>query len=167
VSLADRRVAACRCGQVRLELVGPPILAGVCYCDDCQAAAARLEAQGASGDFHDAWDGTAYVTMRDDRLVVAKGADRLSGFKLREDAPTTRFVATCCNSPVYLKYAPGWWTSVYRARVGADAPPIDMRSQTRHARGALPADVPAFAGIPLRLFARLLGARLAMALGRG
>lgn len=162
-------MAACTCGQVRLELAGPPILCGVCYCDDCQAAAGKLEADGASGEFHDAWGGTPYVTVRDDRLVVAQGADRLTGVKLRDGAPTTRFIATCCNCPVYLKYRPGWWASVYRARLGPDAPPNEMRSQTRYARETdhLPHDVPAYRGIPLRLFARLLGARMAMWLRPG
>jgi hypothetical protein len=148
-------------------LAGAPILCGVCYCDDCQAAARQIEAGGAAGDFHDAWGGTGYVTMRDDRLVVAQGADRLTGVKLSDAAPTTRFIATCCNSPVYLKFGAGWWTSVYRARLGPDAPPVEMRSQTRHAQGSPPRDVPTYRAIPLRLFARLFTARLAMWLRPG
>jgi hypothetical protein len=153
---------------VRLTLTGPAILAGVCYCDDCQAAARRMQADGASPDVHDAWGGTGYVTLRDDRLIVSQGADRLTPLKLGDGAPTTRFVATCCNCPVYLKYAPGWWTSVYRARLGPDAPANEMRSQTRYAEAqSLPDDLPAYRGIPLRLFGRLLMARLAMWLRPG
>jgi uncharacterized membrane protein len=154
---------------VRLPIIGAPILTAVCYCDDCQAGARQLEALGASPDFHDAWGGTPYVTMRDDRLGEVEGADRLKAVKLQEGSPTTRYIATCCNSPMYLKYRPGWWTSVYRNRLGQDAPRIEVRGQVRHAVGPapLPDDVPAYRSFPAPLFPRLIAARLMMWAARG
>jgi hypothetical protein len=160
----EQRIASCACGAVRFALSGPPILAAICYCDDCQAGAAQLEALGAAPDFHDARGGTPYVTVRDDRLALLDGGDRLKGVKLRDDAPTTRFIATCCDTPTHLKHAPGWWTSVYAGRLGVDAPPMAMRSQVRHARGdaPLPTDLPTYQGFAPGLIFRLIGARIAM-----
>lgn len=68
---------------------------------------------------------------------------------------------------MYLKYRPGWWTSVYRARF-ADPPPLEMRTQVRNLPSgtALPDDAPTYQGFPLQLFARLMLARLAMGLER-
>jgi len=36
--------ASCACGAARLEASGKPIIAVVCYCDDCQAAGKGIEA---------------------------------------------------------------------------------------------------------------------------
>ena len=35
--------AICQCGKVKIEAVGPPILAGSCYCTSCQEAGRRFE----------------------------------------------------------------------------------------------------------------------------
>jgi len=160
----EERIASCACGRVRLRLTGRPIIAAVCYCDDCQAGARQLEAAGAPPSFHDPWYGSPYVTMRDDRLAVAEGADRLAGHKLRDDAPTTRYLATCCQTPMYLKHRPGWWTSVYRSALGADAPALEMRSQVQHVADPvdLPTDLPTYRSFPLTLIVRLMAARLAI-----
>lgn len=122
------RVASCRCGKVRLRAAGDPILCAVCYCVDCQAAAERLEALGAAPDFHDAWLGTPYATYRDDRMACVEGEAGLEAVKLTGTSPTTRYVASCCGSPMYLKFGPGWWTSIYRARFGDDAPRLELRN---------------------------------------
>jgi hypothetical protein len=136
----------------------------VCYCDDCQAAVRQLEALGARDDFHDAWNGTGYATWRDDWLTCIKGQSLLQGFKLRDNAPTTRYVAMCCKSAMFLKYGRGWWTSVYRARFGDAAPPVELRSKVERVAnpGALPKDLPQLRGFPVRLFGRLLRAKLEM-----
>ena len=161
------RIAACACGKVRFKASGPPIVSAVCYCADCQAGGRQLEAQGAPHVFRDAWGGTGYLTYRDDRFAALDGASLLQGFKLRDDAPTTRFIATCCKSAIYLKHGPGWWTSVYRVRFGDAAPPLEMRNNIRQAQNpqTLPADVPAYRSFPLKLFWGLLRARFGMWLG--
>jgi hypothetical protein len=107
------------------------------------------------------------MTYRDGRLSCTAGNDLLQGVKLRDGAPTTRFIATCCKSPVYLKYGPGWWTSVYRVRFGAEAAPIEFRSQTQHVppEAVLPNDLPIYRSFPPLLFVRLLTAGAAQLLG--
>jgi len=159
------RIASCACGKVRFKATGRPIVASVCYCDDCQAGGRQLEAMGAAPSFHDAWRGTPYVTYRDLGLTCLEGRELLQGMKLRDGAPTTRFIATCCKSPVYLKYAPGWWTSMYRARF-LDAPPVEFRSSTQFAPAGsqLPSDVPVYRSFPPKLFVRLFTAGVAQLL---
>lgn len=163
-----QRIASCNCGKVRLALSGEPIITGVCYCDDCQAAAKLLEQMGAAPDFHDPWNGTSYATFRDDRLVWLEGDERLKPAKLNPGAPTTRFLASCCNTPMSLKFGPGWWTSVYRDRLGAEAPANEMRLQTRFVEdgAGLPTDLPRHRRFAAALIFRLLASRVAMAFGR-
>ena len=158
------RIATCSCGKVRFKATGRPIVSAVCYCADCQAGGHQMQAAGAREDFRDAWGGSGYLTYRDDRLECLEGVAQLHGFKLHDDAPTTRYLATCCNSAIYLKYGPGWWTSMYRTRFGDDAPPLEMRNQIQHAQdiATLPHDVPRHRSFPLALFWRLLRGRLGM-----
>jgi hypothetical protein len=159
------RIASCNCGRVRIRALGRPIVSAACYCADCQAGGRLLEEAGAPNDFRDAWGGTAYLVYRDDRLDGPDGA--VQGFRIREGAPTTRFIASCCKSAMYLKYGPGWWTSFYRVRFGDTAPPLEMRNNVGHVQGlaALPSDVPAYPGFPPRLFGKLLLARLGKLIG--
>ncbi len=162
------RTASCACGRVRLRLTGAPILGAACCCADCQAGGRLIEARPNAPLIRDAVGATPYLIYRDDRFACIAGEDALEGVKLAPDAPTTRYVAACCNSGMYLKHAPGWWTSVYRARAGADAPPVAFRNKTASLpEGAVvPDDIPSYRGFPPQLILRLLAARLAMMLGR-
>lgn len=92
----------------------------------------------------------------------------LIGYKLSETAPTQRFVASCCNSGMFLKFAPGFWISAYRMRHDEPLPPIEMRNKIarRQSLLPLPTDAPAYRGFPAALFRRLIKARIAMAIGR-
>ena len=107
------------------------------------------------------------LTYRDDRFRCVSGADRLVAHKLSDQAPTRRMVASCCNSGMFLKFEPGFWVSSYRARYSGELPPIEMRNQTRDrkAETEIPSDAPSFARFPMRLFARLIRARIEMAIG--
>jgi len=169
--MADRtnleRHASCACGRVQLKLVGEPILSAACCCSDCQAAGRLIEARPGAAPIRDEFGGTPYLIYRDDRFACVAGAEALEGVKLSEAATTTRYVATCCNSGMYLKFAPGWWVSVYRARVLDDPPPLKMRNKVASLPPGvtLPRDIPAHRGFPPQLLTRLLSARLAMWLG--
>ncbi|MBI1331169.1 MAG: hypothetical protein GC166_14830 [Alphaproteobacteria bacterium] len=161
------RIASCSCGKVQFKAVGEPIVSAMCYCADCQAGGAQLEAAGARADFRDAHGGTWYLTYRNDRVACVKGEEYLRGFKLSDDAPTTRTMTTCCNSAMCLKFGPGWWTSMFRVRFGDDAPPLQSRNNVRAVtdRNDFPADVPVYDRFPMSLFAKLMGARIAMMFG--
>lgn len=159
----ETRIAQCSCGAVQFEARGAPILGAVCYCDDCQAGGRQIEALPNATPIRDEWGGSPYLTYRDDRFGCIGGKELLRGLKLGDSAPTTRFVASCCNSGMYLKYAPGWWVSVYRTRFSGDVPPLEMRSQTKNVPGvALPTDLPIYHGFAPMLLAKLMAARVAM-----
>jgi hypothetical protein len=162
------RRSSCACGRVTCEGVGEPILSAVCYCDDCQEGGRRIESLPDAPPVLDPDGGTPYLTYRDDRFRCVAGADLLVGYRIKEGAPTQRLVASCCNSAMFLKFAPGHWVSAYRRQFQGDLPPIELRNQTRHrvAQTALPDDAPSHRGYPPKLVFRLLGARVAMLMGR-
>jgi len=167
--VAPTRYSSCACGRVQCEAIGAPIVSLVCYCDDCQEGARQIEALPNAASFRDADGGTPLLTYRDDRFRCSSGENLLVGYKIKESAPTRRMVASCCNSAMFLKYAPGFWISAYRARFnGDDLPPLEMRDQIEHRRADtdLPRDVPCYRGFPMRLYAKVISARVAMLLGQ-
>jgi hypothetical protein len=68
---------------------------------------------------------------------------------------------------MFLKFEPGFWISSYRLRYSGDLPPIEMRNQTRDRRAetAISSDEPSFSRYPMRLFAKLIRARIEMLFG--
>jgi hypothetical protein len=163
-----KRLATCACGTVRCEAIGAPILSAVCYCDDCQEGGRKIEALPGAPRVLDPDGGAAYLTYRDDRFRCVSGAKQLVAHRLSDRAPTRRMVASCCNSGMFLKFEKGFWISSYRLRHCGDLPPIEMRMQTRDRRAetAIPSDAPAYSRFPMRLFAKLIRARIKMFLGR-
>jgi hypothetical protein len=162
------RQTSCACGRVRFQAMGEPIMSAVCYCDDCQKGALPIEALPNAPSFREADGGTPYLTYRDDRFKCLAGEDLLVDYKLTEQAPTRRVVASCCNSALFLKFGPGHWVSAYRTRFEGEPPAVQMRMQTkfRQADEPLPGDVPSYPGFGTKLFPKLIAARLAMLLGR-
>ena len=164
MTLKAPALASCRCASVRFEATGKPILSVVCYCDDCQEGARRIEALPDAGPVRDSDGGTPYVLYRKDRFSCVEGNQLLQGLRIQPDSPTKRVVASCCNSAMFLDFEKGHWVSVYRARFADDMPPPQMRVQTRFRRkGAeIPNDLPAYATFPLRLMVKIIAARIAM-----
>jgi hypothetical protein len=157
--------ATCRCGEVELEANGPHVVHISCYCDDCQAAAAIIDAMSGGWSGVEDDGGTRNVLFRRDRLRFVRGMDELEEFRVREDSHTVRLVANCCNTAMAQRHD-HWWPhrGVKTDRLVTPAPPLEMRVFTRHAPGtaAIPKDVPAARGIPLRLGIRLMLAVLAL-----
>ena len=162
------RLAQCACGQVRYQAMGAPILTAVCYCKDCQSGGQIIELLPNAAPLRDADGGTPYLTYRDDRWQCVEGESLLKGYRINEQSQTRRFVAQCCNSAMFLKYEPGFWVSTYRYRYLDEVPPLQFRNQIRSRKSdlAIPEDAPAFQRFPLRMFAKLMAARLAMWCGR-
>lgn len=162
------RTITCACGEVAVEVVGPDIVTATCYCDDCQAAGHKLEALPHHPHVVGPDGGTPYVLHRSYRIRVVRGADRLRPDKLRPQSPSSRMVATCCDTPMYIGFDRGpHWVSIYRDRFGADAPPVTARVQTKFAPdpAAVPDDVPASPGYSSRLLWPLATSFVAMKLG--
>ncbi len=160
--------ARCACGNVEYEATGDPILGVACYCDDCQEGARRIEALPGAPPVRDPDGGVTYILYRKDRIRCVKGGDRLQSHKLKPKTDTNRVVASCCNSAMALTFDDSkHWVPVNRARL-QNAPPVDMRICTKFApdAAAIPRDVLVYPGFSVRFIWKLLGARLAMALGR-
>jgi hypothetical protein len=145
------------------------MVTAVCYCEDCQNAGARIQGAPGAQPVLDADGGTAMVMFRKDRLRCVEGADRLVPTKLTPKSPTSRFVATCCNSAMYLGFDDAkHWVDVFRNRVTGEPPAIEARICTRFrpAGADMPADAPAHPGYPPSMIPKLLGSKLAMLFGR-
>ncbi|QIB67771.1 hypothetical protein G3T16_19745 [Kineobactrum salinum] len=164
----NHSIAQCTCGSVEIDVAGKPILGAACYCDDCQEGARQLEALPDAPPVMGPDGGTDLLLFRKDRVQFSKGADLLRDYRIKDGSPTRRVVATCCNSAMFLDFQKGHWFSVYRARFGNDAPPIQMRIQTRYRSENNPVSsgVPEYKSYPLKFITRLMAARLGMLLGR-
>lgn len=161
----DETIVRCSCGSVEVELIGRPIVCAACYCRDCDAGSRQIEALPNATPVRDADGATSYILYRKDRVKRLSGAQYLQGRKIKENSVTNRVVATCCNTAMFVNFDRGpHWASVYRARLERDAPPLQMRINTkfRQANNHLPSDVPSYPTFPLRLAAKLIASRIAM-----
>ena len=68
-------LVSCRCGKVKLEITGAPILAGICYCTSCQKAGRLHQALPDADTVLGADGGTSYVLYRKDRVRCVAGSD--------------------------------------------------------------------------------------------
>ncbi len=157
-----KRVSTCECGRVVCEAIGEPIVSAVCYCVDCQAAAANILTNYPKASVCEPDGGTAYSTFRDNQWICVQGGDLLVGVKLHEKSPTTRFIAKCCHSAIYLKYSRGFWVSTYRTQFKDPLPSLEWRNKiiARQSELPFPDDIPRFKGFPMRLFGRLMKAKI-------
>jgi hypothetical protein len=144
-----------------------PITSVVCCCDDCQAGAQQIEALPNAARVREPDGGVGYLPYRKDRIRIRQGTELLRGYELRPNSPTNRMVASCCNAAVILTFDDSkHWVNLYRARVIGKAPPVQMKICTRYRQAGAPdTTVAAYSGYPFRLIAKLVAARITMALG--
>jgi hypothetical protein len=161
-------IASCQCGAVTLEASGAPIVGAACYCTSCHEAGRRIELLPGAPSVLDADGGTAFILYRKDHVRCVTGGTRLDEHRLEPDATTRRMVANCCNSAMFLDVTEGHWLSLYRNRLGNDAPPLQIRTMTRDRRPGveLPADLPNYATHSGWFMWKLLAAWIAMGLRR-
>lgn len=155
----------CACGQTRLEVEGRPIESVECCCNSCREAAERMQdLAGAPRILTDSGT-TPFVMYRKDRVRFLAGAANLAGFRLSAKATSTRVIATCCNTPVYLEFKGGHWLSLYgELWPSGTKPKPTMRTMASDLpEGAtLPDDIPNARKHSLGFFAKLFGAWVAM-----
>ena len=164
----ERISAPCRCGKVELQIVGAPILRGICYCASCQEAGRRYQASPGA-DFVLAEDGGSdYVLYRKDRVPCVQGGDLLEERRLKQGSPTRRMYARCCNTAMFVDFTKGHWLTVYRGRLPNDIPPAAMRMMTseRPEGVILPDDMANYPGRSGKFMLKLLRAWMAMGFRR-
>jgi hypothetical protein len=164
----EHRCATCRCGKVKLEAVGRPILTGSCYCTSCQEAGRQFEQLASAPPVLDPDGGTSVVLYRKDRVRCVMGQEYLEERRLRPDSPTRRVLASCCNSAMFIDFTKGHWLSILRNRFPAGAPPVEMRVMTgeRRAGVELADDLPSYSGRSGRFMLKLIAAWIAMGFRR-
>ncbi|HZM34048.1 MAG TPA: hypothetical protein VFC18_06080 [Burkholderiales bacterium] len=158
-------VAKCRCSRVVLQAQGPPLAHICCYCDDCQAAARKIDARegGCSGQGPDG--GTPSLLFRRDRIRFVQGEELLTVLRVREPTHTDRLIAACCNTAITQRHYNGWPHCGVKSHLfEPPIPPLELRIYTRYAPdpSAVSRDVPCARGASLRLVRRLLPAALAL-----
>ena len=168
VTQHQRLSAICQCGKVKFDLTNPPILAAACYCTSCQQAGRQFEALTAAPPVLDPDSGTSYVMYRKDRVQCTTGLEYLREYRLKPESPTRRVIATCCNSAMFLDVTVGHWLTMYRNRIPAGAPPIEMRLMTSERRAGveLADDLPNHSGRSGKFMVKLLAAWMAMGFRR-
>ncbi len=154
----------CRCGKVKLEAIGRPILTASCYCASCQEAGSRFEQMASAPPVLNPDGGTDYVLYRKDRVHCVTGQEYLEEHRLKPDSPTRRVIATCCNSAMFVDFTKGHWLSMYRSRFPTGAPALEMRVMTKDRRAdvTLAGDVPNYGGHSGRFMVKLFAAWIAM-----
>jgi hypothetical protein len=164
----ERTLAPCRCGKVELEIVGTPILRGICYCASCQEAGRRYQATAGAESVLAEDGGTDYVLYRKDRVRCVQGGDLLEERRLKPDSPTRRMYSRCCNTAMFVDFTKGHWLTVYRGRLPNDMPPATMRMMTaKRPEGViLPDDMANYPGLSGIFMLKLLRAWMAMGFRR-
>lgn len=109
----QNQILSCQCGKVQLSLKGKEIASADCGCSSCQKAAAKMQTLDGAPTVLNSHGATHFELYRKDYINCEKGAENLAQFCLKEDSPTRRIIATCCNTPMFLDFGPGHWASVY------------------------------------------------------
>jgi hypothetical protein len=160
--------ASCRCGQVKIQLAGPPIMRVACYCASCRTAGQALAEEFGAPPVVDHNGGTDLVLYRKDRVTQTVGVGQLAERRLKPESPTRRMVATCCGAPMALDFTKGHWLSVYRDRLPGEVPALEacVMTQDKLPTATLPANVPAYATHSGKTMGKLLSAWAAMGFRR-
>lgn len=162
-------VIQCACGEVEFQAYGKPITRLVCYCNSCQQGSGAIEALPGARALRGPDGGTAVTLFRKDQVRCTKGERLLKRYKNREDSPTNRTVATCCNTGVMVSYD-NWWPSVsfYQEAIKGESPDLKMRMYTKFAPHPerIPDDVPRYSGPPPSLIVKTFIATAAIWLSR-
>jgi hypothetical protein len=167
--MTNERISAhCHCGKVELQIVGAPILRGICYCASCQEAGRRDRAVLGVDSIVAEDGGTDCVLYRKDRVRCVQGGDLFEERRLKPGSPTRRMYARCCNTAMFLDFTRGHWLTVYRGRLPSDIPPATMRMMTAERPGSmiLPDDMDNYPGHSGKFMLKLLRAWMAMGFRR-
>lgn len=128
-----------------------------------------IEESGNGPAVMEADGGTALGLIRDDRFQITKGADLLTPHLRDPASATSRMVASCCHSAMFLSFSDGrFWKSAMVSRVIGARPEIEARLCTKFRDSALPwpDNAPRYSGFPNRALFMIARQWLNMRLGK-
>jgi len=159
--------ASCRCGSVRIEIAGSPIVSAICCCESCRTAGHALERVPDAPAIVRPDGGTEYCLYRKDRVKILAGPEYLQETRLTPASATRRVVAACCGTPMFMDFTKGHWVSVYR-NLAPGTPPPEMRIMTKDTPAGIGFNdaIPSYSSFPPRFMIRLLTARARMGFSR-
>lgn len=132
-----------------------------CCCNSCREAGERFLAFTPEASTF-AENGTVpFVMQRNDRVSITSGMQHLAVHRLNEQATTSRVLATCCKTPLYLQMKGGHWVSIYGTLWQGDQRPApQMRTLTIDCpdEAALSTDIPNLKTHSLAFYWRLFKA---------
>jgi len=88
IAMATKATGGCACGAIRYECAGEPILAGSCYCRDCQRSSGTHSASG------------MYVPAS---AVTITGEPRYYAVTGESGKKISRGFCATCGSPLFFK----------------------------------------------------------------
>eukprot|EP00961_Rhodomonas_salina_P120880 1626909-Rhodomonas_salina.1 len=100
-------LSTCKCGMVQIELYDEPIKSVVCYCDDCQAAAAYVELKRRADGLPNTCPcleenpenrGICCSMFYLEKMRFVKGMDKMKAFRNSPSATCIRPYTSCCNT---------------------------------------------------------------------
>jgi hypothetical protein len=134
---SDTRRGSCLCGAVRFETRGAPVMAGNCYCLNCQ------KSSGAGRVFH---------AMFPEAHISISGPTRDFEYVADSGSVVTNVACASCGSPLFGRSArmPGMVTvrvATYDDEAGI-SPAMEVYVRRRRAWDGEAGDVPRFDGMP-------------------
>lgn len=133
----DSRRGSCQCGAVHFETRGAPVMAGNCYCLNCQ------KLSGAGRVFH--------AMFAQDQVTIT-GETRGFNYSADSGSVVTNIVCATCGSPLFGRTSrmPGMMTvrvAAYDGEAGF-APGMEVYVKRRRAWDGEAQGVPRFDGMP-------------------
>ncbi len=148
--LAIDPVISCDCGLFRARLTSfPEDSPGrlVCYCRDCQSFLRKINRT----DVLDSYGGTEVIPVYPSDIEILQGQDQLKCNRLTAQG-TSRWTASCCNSPIANTRAGIPWVGLFHTTfTAADRDALEKIGRVRsriHGSDAL-------AGAPYRISSKI------------
>lgn len=163
--MTDITKLSCRCGDVSLAMNGSPFMVVECCCNSCRDAGERFLALSPEAATFAHNGAVPFVMQRNDRVNITHGKEHLAVHRLDVTATTSRVLATCCSTPMYLQMKGGHWMSLYGTLWRDEQRPTpEMRTLTIDCRdaAALSKDIPNLKTHSLSFYWRLLKAWIEM-----
>ena len=102
-------IASCKCGNVKFELAGDPIMSPRCSCNDCMASCyyvndlAKKNGKENISALENGNNQTVFnVLYPKASIKILSGSDKLIYFKMKKSSKALHTYTSCCNTQVLM-----------------------------------------------------------------